>query len=95
MDTTTAFALLRDYALPVAVLDREVAGCAVIHVFNAYLREAAEEAGSPSRDRLVRAARWFQKEGDLLSAVDHAFLAGSPSLAAEIIEAAGGWQRST
>ncbi len=62
-------------------------------VFNAYLREAAAQTGSPARDRLVKAARWFEKEGDLLSAVDHAFLAGSASLAAEIIEAGGGWQR--
>jgi LuxR family transcriptional regulator, maltose regulon positive regulatory protein len=92
-DTTAAFALLRDYALPVAVLDRDGRWMRCHPVFNAYLREAAEEAGNPARDRLVRAARWFEQEGDLLSAVDHAFLAGSPSLAAEIIEAAGGWQR--
>lgn len=92
-DTTAAFAMLRDYALPFAVLDREGRWMRCHPVFNAYLREAAEQSGSPSRERLVRAARWFEKEGDLLSAVDHAFLAGSASLAAEIIEASGGWQR--
>ncbi|OQP87060.1 transcriptional regulator [Rhizobium rhizosphaerae] len=92
-DTTAAFGMLRDSALPLAVLDRDGRWMRCHPVFNAYLREAAEETGSPSRERLVRAARWFEKEGDLLSAVDHAFLAGSAALAAEIIEAGGGWQR--
>lgn len=92
-DTTAAFGMLRDYALPFAVLDRDGRWMRCHPVFNAYLREAADETGSPARDRLVKAARWFEKEGDLLSAVDHAFLSGSASLAAEIIEAGGGWQR--
>ncbi len=92
-DTTEAFGLLSDYALPFAVLDRDGRWMRCHPVFNAYLREAAEQSGHPARERLVKAARWFEKEGDLLSAVDHAFLAGSASLAAEIIEMAGGWQR--
>lgn len=92
-DTASAFGQLRDYALPFAVLDRDGRWMRCHPVFNAYLREAAAETGSPARDRLIKAARWFEKEGDLLSAVDHAFLAGSASLAAEIIEAGGGWQR--
>ncbi len=92
-DTTEAFGLLRDYALPFAVLDRDGRWMRCHPVFNAYLREAAQQSMSPAQERLFKAARWFEKEGDLLSAVDHAFLAGSASLAAEIIEAAGGWQR--
>ncbi|SIR18469.1 transcriptional regulator /transcriptional regulator, LuxR family [Rhizobium sp. RU20A] len=92
-DTADAFGMLRDSALPFAVLDRDGHWMRCHPVFNAYLREAAEQAGRPARERLVRAARWFEKEGDLLSAVDHAFLAGAAALAAEIIEAGGGWQR--
>lgn len=92
-NTMEAFGMLGDYALPFAVLDREGRWMRCHPVFNAYLREAAEQSGHPARERLIRAARWFEKEGDLLSAIDHAFLAGSASLAAEIIEASGGWQR--
>lgn len=91
-DTAAAFALLRDYALPFAVLDRDGRWMRCHPVFNAYLRGAADETDKSARDRLVRAARWFEQEGDLLSAVDHAFLANEAALAAEIIEAAGGWQ---
>ncbi|PYE43555.1 LuxR family maltose regulon positive regulatory protein [Rhizobium sp. PP-F2F-G20b] len=88
-----AFASLREQALPIAVLDDEGQWLRLHPVLTAFLKEEAVRLGIDSGAILARAARWFAGEGDLETAVEHAFAAGAPELAAEIIEAAGGWRR--
>ncbi|MCD7107917.1 LuxR C-terminal-related transcriptional regulator [Rhizobium sp. DKSPLA3] len=91
--TAGAFASLRDQALPIAVLDDEGRWLRLHPVLTAFLKEEAARLGIDSAAILARAARWFAGEGDLEAAVEHAFAARAPALAAEIIEAAGGWRR--
>ena len=92
-DSATLFNRLADYALPIAVLDTQGTWIRCHPVFNSFLKEEAERIGIETRDILRKAARWFQTRDDCEAAVRHALLAGDARLAAEIIEAAGGWRR--
>ncbi|MBP1860091.1 LuxR C-terminal-related transcriptional regulator [Rhizobium herbae] len=87
------FSQLGDYALPIAVLDGQGTWIRYHPVFNSFLKEEAERVGIETGQMLRKAARWFAARNDCDAAVRHALLAGDAELAAEIIEAAGGWRR--
>jgi LuxR family maltose regulon positive regulatory protein len=87
------FNRLGDYALPIAVLDGQGTWIRYHPVFNSYLKEEAERLGIDTREILRKAAHWFEAGGDCDAAVRHALLASDATLAAQIIERAGGWRR--
>ena len=63
------------------------------HLFREFLRNLLLERESEHAPRLhARASRWFEADGDTFRAVHHAVLAGDVACAAELIEAAGGWE---
>ncbi|MBO9170655.1 transcriptional regulator [Rhizobium sp. L245/93] len=92
-DAVGLFNRLGTFALPIAVLDRHGAWIRYHPVFNGFLKEEAARIGIDPGRVLRKAARWFQASNDCDAAVRHAMLAGDIALAAEIIEAAGGWRR--
>ncbi|KAA6486284.1 transcriptional regulator [Agrobacterium sp. ICMP 7243] len=87
------FNRLGDHALPIAVLDGQGTWIRYHPVFNSYLKEEAERLGIDTRQILRKAAHWFESGGDCDAAVRHALLAADATLAAQIIERAGGWRR--
>ena len=91
-DAAGLFNQLRDYALPIALLDGQGSWFRYHPVFNGFLREEAERLGIDMARGLRAAARWFEAGKDHEAAVRHALLGGDPVLAARIIEAAGGWR---
>ena len=92
-DAVALFNRLGDYALPIAVLDRQGMWIRYHPVFNSFLKEEAERLGIDTKQILRKAAHWFEAGDDCDAAVRHALLAGDAMLAAEIIERAGGWRR--
>jgi LuxR family maltose regulon positive regulatory protein len=92
-DAVALFNRLGAYALPVAVLDGQGVWIRYHPVFNSFLKEEAERTGIDAGQVLGKAARWFQARNNCDAAVRHALLAGDTALAAEIVEAAGGWRR--
>ncbi len=92
-DAVALFNRLGAHALPIAVLDGQGMWIRYHPVFNSFLKEEAERIGIDAGQVLGKAARWFQARGDYDAAVRHALLAGDTALAAEIVEAAGGWRR--
>nr|WP_245294977.1 LuxR C-terminal-related transcriptional regulator [Pararhizobium antarcticum] len=91
-DAVALFNRLGTYALPIAVLDGQGQWVRYHPVFNSFLKEEAERIGIDANQVLGKAARWFQARKDCDAAVRHAMLAGDTALAAEIVEAAGGWR---
>jgi LuxR family maltose regulon positive regulatory protein len=92
-DAPDLFSRLGDYALPIALLDGHGTWIRYHPVFNTFLQEEAGRVGIDTRLVLRKAARWFEERGDCDAAVRHALAANDAELAAEIIEAAGGWRR--
>ncbi|HBF29876.1 LuxR C-terminal-related transcriptional regulator [Rhizobium sp.] len=84
---------VHDYALPIAILGGQSGWVRYHPVFNAFLKEEAARQGLVTPPLLESAARWFQANGDLDSAVRHALMSGKANLAACIVEDSGGWRR--
>jgi LuxR family maltose regulon positive regulatory protein len=83
---------LGNYALPFAMLDEARLWLRFHPVFRAFLTGEAQRKGVNPADVLRRAAHWFEMQGDIDRAISHALMASNPSLAAEILERAGGWR---
>lgn len=84
---------LNDYALPVTLLAGPGNWMRYHPVFNEFLKQTASRRGVDAKRALNRAARWFEAQGDIDRAVQHALSAGDANLAASIVETAGGWRR--
>lgn len=92
-EAATVFGELAGFALPIAVLAGPGGWIRYHPVFSAFLGQEADRQGIDSGAILRRAARWFERNGDLDAAVRHALLGGDAHLAARIVEDAGGWRR--
>lgn len=84
---------LNQHALPVTLLAGPDNWMRYHPVFNAFLKETASRRGVDAKRTLNRAALWFEAQGDIERAVQHALLADDANLAARIVETAGGWRR--
>ncbi len=83
---------LGEYALPLAMLDEARHWLRFHPVFRTFLTEEALRRGINPTDVLRRAADWFEGQGDIDRAINHALMAANPSQAAAILERAGGWR---